>query len=431
MPNPIQINNCMLRPKCRQPYIHNNNTQELSPKPVRSPPVPPPRTHTSPALTPRNNQHQNVIITDTEKQQNLSDWYYIKTGPKSPLPPPRPDKKPNGIRMGITAKSLPPKTPNGFNSMNNQKFSGNSHFDYTQNDDNYNSPFRNYKNMQITAPTINNNEDISKQYPANGSINSNNNGSSNHTMNNSGGVGDNECKFNLNSTNGTVDDISQWQQQKQQLLLNIQQQQHRYRQQKMQTNVLNIEQQQHAHYDKLHDTRRVQQHQMQESAALDGRIEYTKKYQPQQHTYSKLLNEQTKSNNSINNTAAVMALSRQKAAPLPPRFGEVSSSSFEHVNVSSFPLENTIPDKPFKSTSQFPNEKNTVSFSMQPSPVIASQQRRRAPPLPPTPSPPPPHALTQISMEPSEHQTVSTFCFNPKIFFSSSPMHFFIVFVLL
>lgn len=84
------VNNCMLQPKCRQPYVHNEirkmdsgmlndgkNTPKLPPRP------PLPRTsQLSPA----------TIDKDLEKQQQLSDWYYIKTGPKSPLPTPRLEK---------------------------------------------------------------------------------------------------------------------------------------------------------------------------------------------------------------------------------------------------------------------------------------------------------------------------------------------------
>lgn len=84
------VNNCMLQPKCRQPYVHNEirkmdsgmlndgkNTPALPPRP------PLPRTS---QLSP------TTIDKDFEKQQQLSDWYYIKTGPKSPLPTPRSDK---------------------------------------------------------------------------------------------------------------------------------------------------------------------------------------------------------------------------------------------------------------------------------------------------------------------------------------------------
>lgn len=81
-------NNCMLQPKCRQPYVHNEGNMksnmlndELSPK---LPPRPP---------LPKIMQPATTIDRDLAKQQQLSDWYYIKTGPKSPLPAIRSEKQ--------------------------------------------------------------------------------------------------------------------------------------------------------------------------------------------------------------------------------------------------------------------------------------------------------------------------------------------------
>lgn len=80
----------MLQPKCRQPYVHsgeklptnaiNDETKQSSNLPPR-PPLP----KTSTSLT--------TIDRDLVKQNQLSDWYYIKTGPKSPLPPRASDKR--------------------------------------------------------------------------------------------------------------------------------------------------------------------------------------------------------------------------------------------------------------------------------------------------------------------------------------------------
>lgn len=78
----------MLQPKCRQPYVHNEGNMksnmlndELSPK---LPPRPP---------LPKTAQPATAIDRDLAKQQQLSDWYYIKTGPKSPLPVIRSEKQ--------------------------------------------------------------------------------------------------------------------------------------------------------------------------------------------------------------------------------------------------------------------------------------------------------------------------------------------------
>lgn len=87
------FNGNMLQPKCRQPYVHsgeklatnanNDETKQTSNLPPR-PPLP----KTSTSLT--------TIDKDLVKYNQLSDWYYIKTGPKSPLPPRASDKR-NGI----------------------------------------------------------------------------------------------------------------------------------------------------------------------------------------------------------------------------------------------------------------------------------------------------------------------------------------------
>lgn len=74
----------MLQPKCRQPYVHggrkvddgDSNIETSTPKLPPRPPLP--KTTVAPLST---------LDRDLIKQQQLSDWYYIKTGPKSPLPP--------------------------------------------------------------------------------------------------------------------------------------------------------------------------------------------------------------------------------------------------------------------------------------------------------------------------------------------------------
>lgn len=87
--NYFNENNCMLQPKCRQPYVHNEtkmktnmmNNDSSTPK---LPPRPP---------LPKVAQIPTTIDRDLAKQQQLSDWYYIKTGPKSPLPAIRSEKR--------------------------------------------------------------------------------------------------------------------------------------------------------------------------------------------------------------------------------------------------------------------------------------------------------------------------------------------------
>lgn len=87
----------MLQPKCRQPYVHND--QKVEPQKINdeliSPKLPP-----RPPL-PKSTQSSSTIDKDLAKQQQLSDWYYIKTGPKSPLPTPRNEHR-NGIYSSVS-----------------------------------------------------------------------------------------------------------------------------------------------------------------------------------------------------------------------------------------------------------------------------------------------------------------------------------------
>lgn len=90
-------NNCMLQPKCRQPYVHNgadnNQSDAIKKSDVITPKLPP-----RPPL-PKSPNSSTTVDKDLAKQQQLSDWYYIKTGPKSPLPANRNDR--NGIYSGV------------------------------------------------------------------------------------------------------------------------------------------------------------------------------------------------------------------------------------------------------------------------------------------------------------------------------------------
>lgn len=87
--NYFNENNCMLQPKCRQPYVHNhrNMKSNMLNDELSTPKLPP-----RPPL-PKIAQLSTTIDKDLAKQQQLSDWYYIKTGPKSPLPAIRSEKQ--------------------------------------------------------------------------------------------------------------------------------------------------------------------------------------------------------------------------------------------------------------------------------------------------------------------------------------------------
>lgn len=95
--NYFNRNNCMLQPKCRQPYVHND--QKLA-TPIINDELITPNLPPRPPL-PKSTQSSTTIDQDLAKQQQLSDWYYIKTGPKSPLPTPRSEHR-NGIYSSVT-----------------------------------------------------------------------------------------------------------------------------------------------------------------------------------------------------------------------------------------------------------------------------------------------------------------------------------------
>lgn len=120
--HPLAINSCMLRPKCRQPYVHNGRDCDdgglLPPPPPlpkqqqshpklslqqqqlqqRSPRVPITSSSSSLAAVAAATSHPDdkanqIFSREMAKQQQLSDWYYIKSNPKSPRLPPRPEKR--------------------------------------------------------------------------------------------------------------------------------------------------------------------------------------------------------------------------------------------------------------------------------------------------------------------------------------------------
>lgn len=103
------VNNCMLQPKCRQPYVHNERKMDsdMVNDELNTPKLPP-----RPPL-PKTSQSSTTIDQDLAKQQQLSDWYYIKTGPKSPLPTPRSEKRndiynsPSQTTVNRTTASIP------------------------------------------------------------------------------------------------------------------------------------------------------------------------------------------------------------------------------------------------------------------------------------------------------------------------------------
>lgn len=347
------LNQCMLQPKCRQPvYVHNENGRRVDPTNIgldieitpQLPPRPPlPRSPSS------------VSTKDMEKQQQLSDWYYIKSNSKSPLPPPRPDKR-NGLNGivraaadqtvkqtkadGIYAKN-PKVVQRDPNKNNNQTT---VYYPCTKRDDNCNFPFRNGSNKSDASSVDNRNPD------------------------------DIRCKYNAksirnNHTNERTEQAQLHSQHGQQVNGLI----------AVQYNSIQLTQLQ------FHERQQLQRNDngtltppQPMSAATKHPIVPVK---VQQELYEELIHPSLR-------------------LPLSPRYGELSSSSFEHVNVSNYlasststtDVATTIADKRFnKSTGNFTDEQQMAAANgteqLQRKAVGVSQPiQRRRPPPPPIPS---------------------------------------------
>lgn len=97
-------------------------------------------------------------------------------------------------------------------------------------------------------------------------------------------------------------------------------------------------------------------------------------------------------NNNNNNVNKVTMAHHQSPAAL-ARFGELTSSSFEHVNVSSCMPDMTVADKQYRSTSNFTNE-----------PDLIDERRIKVMPMPPHR-----RAVPPVPVQTSPNQTVSLF----------------------
>lgn len=375
------LNQCMLQPKCRQPvYVHNENGRRADPTNIgldiditpQLPPRPPlPRSPSS------------VSTKDMEKQQQLSDWYYIKSNSKSPLPPPRPDKRNglNGIARAVADQAVKQTKADGIyaknpkvvqrdpNKNNNQTA---VYYPCTKRDDNCNFPFRNGSNKCDASSVDNRNPD------------------------------DIRCKYNAksirnNHTNEQTEPMQLRSQHGQQVNgLNVPFTTVQY-------NSIPLTQLQ------FHERQQLQRNDNGTLTPSQAMVAATKHpiapVKVQQELYEELIHPSMR-------------------LPLSPRYGELSSSSFEHVNVSNYlasststtDVATTIADKRFnKSTGNFTDEQQMAAANgteqLQRKAVGVSQpiQRRRPPPppIPTTTATPPTPTSTTVAVPSANTQNVS------------------------
>lgn len=310
-----QLNNCMFQPKCRQPFISNTNRNgdiEITPQLPPRPPLP-----RSPS---------SISAKDFEKQQKLSDWYYIKTNSKSPLPPPRPDRR----LVNVQPSTIDSQRPDGIYAKN-KRF-----------------------NQKNSRETLRNNQNLFKTNQ----------------------IRDNNCNVTIDkniendhlTTNADENDdggFARWQYEKQMRL------------QKLTVNQL-VERQ---------------------NLNLNRSNEQLNDSDTAQH-YEELIRPPM---NVANGNLAPMNRSPML------RFGELSSSSFEHVNVSNHMLSPSVTDNTIHDTKRF--NRSTGNFiqneTIEDNPMLVRQaaavsqplQRRRRPPPPPIPT---------THHEPPNNTTVST-----------------------
>lgn len=395
----VALNNCMLQPKCRQPvYVHNENGRRIDP-PSLPPPPPPTIGHSieiTPQLPPRPplpRSPSSVSTKDMEKQQQLSDWYYIKTNSKSPLPPPRPDKR-NGTGRAAAEPTIKQIKSDGIYVKNpkvllrdaNKNINQHIYYPCVKRDDHSHLPIGNC-NKCVASTDNDDPDDILCKY----------NAKQNHNNN------------NIEQTLQQVNGFSQWHRDKQILVTQSAQQQ-------LDVHQFHVRQQQ-----KRIDTGTLTP---PPPPISDKHPTSIVKVQQQQQLYEELVHP-------------------SQRLPLSSRYGELSSSSFEHVNVSNYlssatpttissssttDVPTTVADKRFnKSTGNFADEQQMATANdtehLQRKAVAVSQPiQRRRPPPPPIPTTMPmapvatiatvvavPSANTQnVSSEKKKHFTLTT-----------------------
>lgn len=410
-PHSMAINSCMLRPKCRQPYIHNSHPDDKLPASLVPPPLPPlPKQQTvvqppslsslpppeiapppPPPLMGIEKSHSTILTSrEMEKQQQLSDWYYIKSNPKSPRLPPRPEKRTitttttttNGATASVVVSSRCSPSMQRENSLRNngsmKKRGGNicnaigiggvgngldkSNDIIHRRDEIYTESNEQHLNNQTPNKFV-------------------------HSM----------CD---EKTNGYASPAQSMERKRPMMMHRdqspIYQQLNQYNKNHM--HVINVQHQQQRQHVTGGNVPNYENHQIAPNFHQYQKPPHTS-YSPRNRTAA---NQNQNHNNSRpthlfsqfakTNTNYVNSMVQQHQSPAAlARFGELTSSSFEHVNVSSCMPDMTSSDKQYRSTSNFTNE-----------PDLIDERRIKVMQIPPHR-----RAVPPVPVEASPNQTVS------------------------
>lgn len=322
----------MLQPKCRQPYVHNDRNVEsgmLDAK-LASPPRPP---------LPKASQSSSTIDKDLAKQQQLSDWYYIKTGPKSPLPTPRSENR-NCTTSSTNQAAVNRATVNISNDNNTIETHylkcGNLSREPPKNilrkcAENDNSRF--HDNVQIAKLNGNDNRNaIDNVYQAVNTPSSCGNIKKMYTpLSHQYSADEPLCKFNLRNNSEKVNECSKWQQPQ-----DLQQRIRLMSPSSPSITAKNVHQQQsqpfhHFEPSQKHLSSPQQPKHRKQSVDFQQKSDELQREQVQDATNLQSHNERMNSDATMTSHSNSNVQKSQHTN----RCGNANSSSFQHVNVTS------------------------------------------------------------------------------------------------
>lgn len=371
-PHSLAINSCMLRPKCRQPYVHNSNDDHGNslPTALGPPPLPPLPKQPSPEKS------ANALNRDMEKQQQLSDWYYIKSNPKSPRLPPRPEKR-TPLNTNVTnATKRSPIVQREYFRYNGAGKSENAHIINNDNKSNSHEDERHGENLE------NPNCQLPVKFHSRCNEKLNGYPSPVHTI-------ERERQPSQHSHHSQHEEQLPVYQQLSQHQQHLQHPQYPNHQRLtvasgMRQNVPDYEnhqiatnfQQYHPHHANYSPRNRFA---TTANTAVPATAIITN-HSCNNNNNNNISNVNSKNNNNNINKAAMGHASPVAIA----RFGEMTSSSFEHVNVTNFLPDMIGSEKQYRSTSNFSNERDLMDEHQLKS---MSARRRAVPPVPVQASP--------------------------------------------